>query len=107
MTKSEQFTLEESQPQATLQSVASSKYVSVMGLDVTANQAEVSDNETFQPEFVAATSKWVLRTVQDKYVSLGAGGGLQAGEVTAAAAAPTEALGGRGRGCHRATHSIG
>ena len=90
VTKSEQFTLEESQPQATLQSVASSKYVSVMGLDVTANQAEVSDNETFQLEFVAATCKWVLRTVQDKYVSLGAGGGLQAGEVTAAAAAPLE-----------------
>lgn len=90
VTKSEQFTLEDSQPQATLQSVASSKYVSVMGLDVTANQAEVSDNETFQLEFVAATSKWVLRTVQDKYVSLGAGGGLQAGEVSAAAGAPLE-----------------
>ena len=36
-------------------------------MDVTANQAEISDNETFQLEFQADSSKWNFRTLQDKY----------------------------------------
>ena len=36
-------------------------------MDVTANQDEISDNETFQLEFQADAAKWNFRTLQDKY----------------------------------------
>ena len=36
-------------------------------MDVTANQDEISDNETFQLEFQADSAKWNFRTLQDKY----------------------------------------
>ena len=36
-------------------------------MDVTANQDEISDNETFQLEFQADSGKWNFRTLQDKY----------------------------------------
>ena len=47
---------------------------------MTANQEEISDHETFQLEFDAAEKRWYLRTMQDKYFTLGAGGGIQANE---------------------------
>ena len=47
---------------------------------MTANQEEISDHETFQLEFDAAEKRWYLRTMQDKYFTLGAGGGVQANE---------------------------
>ena len=50
------------------------------GVDVTANQEEISDHETFQLEFDAPTTRWYIRTMQDKYFTLQAGGGVQGGE---------------------------
>ena len=45
---------------------------------MTANQEEISDHETFQMEFDGGSGKWYLRTMQDKYFAVGAGGGVQA-----------------------------
>ena len=50
------------------------------GMDVTANQEEISDHETFQLELESRTGKWYLRTMQDRYFSLAPGGGIQAAE---------------------------
>ncbi len=47
---------------------------------MTANQEEISDHETFQLEYESSVSRWYIRTMQDKYFSLGAGGGIQANE---------------------------
>lgn len=48
------------------------------GVDVTANQDEISDNEKYQLEHDVATGRWYIRTMQDKYWTLEAGGGIQA-----------------------------
>ena len=45
---------------------------------MTANQEEISDHETFQMEFDGESGGWYLRTMQDKYFCVGAGGGVQA-----------------------------
>lgn len=47
---------------------------------MTANQDEISDHETFQLEYDPSTGRWYMRTMQDKYFTLGAGGGIQASE---------------------------
>ena len=52
----------------------------IPGVDVTANQEEISDHETFQLEYDPTVQRWYLRTMQDKYFTLGAGGGIQANE---------------------------
>ena len=39
----------------------------VAGVDVTANQEEISNHETFQLEFEPKAGKWAIRTMQDKY----------------------------------------
>ena len=49
-------------------------------MDVTANQDEISDDETFQLEFEPSTKRWYMRTMKDKYFTLQAGGGVQANE---------------------------
>ena len=36
-------------------------------MDVTANQEEISNHETFQLEFDPKAAKWAIRTMQDKY----------------------------------------
>lgn len=48
------------------------------GVDVTANQDEISSHETFQLEFDWGTRRWYIRTMQDRYWTLEAGGGIQA-----------------------------
>jgi fascin 1/2 len=50
----------------------------VSGVDVTANQDEISDHETFQLEFDVSTKRWYIRTMQDRYWTLETGGGIQA-----------------------------
>ena len=49
-------------------------------MDVTANQDEISDDETFQLEFEPSTKRWYMRTMKDKYFTLQPGGGVQANE---------------------------
>ena len=49
-------------------------------MDVTANQDEISDHETFQLEFESSTKRWYMRTMKDKYFTLQPGGGVQANE---------------------------
>ncbi len=52
----------------------------LIGVDVTANQEEISDHETFQLEYDMVSSRWYIRTMQDKYFTLQPGGGIQANE---------------------------
>jgi len=81
VTKDELFSLEDSLPQASFVAAANSRYVSVkQGMDVTANQEEISDHETFQLEHEPSSGKWYMRTMQDKYFTLGPTGGIQASE---------------------------
>ncbi|XP_012284421.1 protein singed [Orussus abietinus] len=81
VTRDELFSLEESLPQASFVAALNQRYVSVkQGVDVTANQDEISGHETFQLEFDRATKRWYVRTMQDRYWSLEAGGGIQASE---------------------------
>ena len=44
-----------------------SNNVFLTGVDVTANQEEISNHETFQLEFEAKAGKWAIRNMQDKY----------------------------------------
>ncbi|KAK9721423.1 Fascin domain [Popillia japonica] len=79
VTKDELFSLEDSLPQASFVAALNSRYVSVkQGVDVTANQDEISDHEMFQLEFDWSTKRWYIRTMQDKYWTLETGGGIQA-----------------------------
>ncbi|XP_017757954.1 PREDICTED: protein singed [Eufriesea mexicana] len=81
VTRDELFSLEESLPQASFVAALNHRYVSVkQGVDVTANQDEISGHETFQLEFDRVTKRWYVRTMQDRYWSLEAGGGIQASE---------------------------
>ena len=54
--------------------------LTLIGVDVTANQEEISDHETFQMEYDGTSKRWYLRTMQDKYFTLQVGGGVQANE---------------------------
>lgn len=79
VTRDELFSLEDSLPQASFIAALNTKYVSVkQGVDVTANQDEIGENETFQLEFDWSAHRWALRTTQDRYWCLSTGGGIQA-----------------------------
>lgn len=79
VTRDELFSLEDSLPQASFVAALNNKYVSVkQGVDVTANQDEIGENETFQLEFDWSAHRWGLRTTQDRYWCLSTGGGIQA-----------------------------
>lgn len=101
VTRDELFSLEDSLPQASFVAALNNKYVSVkQGVDVTANQDEIGDNETFQLEYDWSAHRWALRTTQvssvwslgygsnltwftfryfqDRYWCLSTGGGIQA-----------------------------
>jgi len=88
VTKDELFSLEDSLPQASFISVPNQRYVSIkQGVDVTANQEDISNDETFQLEWEPASGGWYIRTMQDKYFSLQAGGGVQASDTKKSPAA--------------------
>ncbi|CAH0564572.1 unnamed protein product [Brassicogethes aeneus] len=79
VTRDELFSLEDSLPQASFVAALNSRFVSVkQGVDVTANQDEISDHETFQLEYDWSTKRWYIRTMQDKYWTLETTGGIQA-----------------------------
>ncbi|XP_021950960.1 protein singed isoform X2 [Folsomia candida] len=81
VTKDELFVLEDSVPQGAFVAKLNGRYVSTkQGVDVTANQDEISSFETFQLEFEPKSKKWYVRTMQDKYWTVvEATGGIQAG----------------------------
>merc|ERR1712061_599808 len=82
VSKDELFSLEDSSPQASFVAASNTRYVSVkQGVDVTANQEEISDHETFQLEYDVMSKRWYMRTMQDKYFTQQPGGGIQANEV--------------------------
>ena len=41
-----------------------------VGVDVSANQGERTDSETFQLEYEKKSKKWRIRTCEDKFFSL-------------------------------------
>ena len=47
------------------------------GVDLTANQDELSDKETFQMEFDKTGKKWRFRTCENKYWSLESANGIR------------------------------
>lgn len=65
VTRDELFSLEDSLPQASFVAALNLKYVSVkQGVDVTANQDEIGQDETFQLEYDWSARRWALRTTQ-------------------------------------------
>lgn len=81
VTKDELFTLEDSLAQAVFVAMMNGRHVSVkQGVDVTANQEEISDHETFQLEYDAGTGRWYIRTMGDRYWTLETAGGIQASQ---------------------------
>nr|AUR53645.1 protein singed [Octopus vulgaris] len=79
ITKDELFTIEDSHPQVTFTS-HTGRIVSIkQGVDVSANQEEVTDRETFQLEFDKNSKKWAIRTVDNTYWAVASGtSGIQA-----------------------------
>merc|ERR1712156_577782 len=78
VTKDELFSLEDSLPQASFVAASNTRYVSVkQGVDVTANQEEISDHETFQLEYDDMSKRWYIRTMQDKYFTHAQVSGLE------------------------------
>lgn len=78
VTKDELFTFDPNHAQVSL--VAhNGKLVSVkQGLDVSANQIELADTETFQLEEDSVNEKWTFRTNSNKYWKLENNNGIQA-----------------------------
>merc|ERR1712226_1174451 len=77
VSKDELFTLEDSHPQVFFTAHNGKKVSTKQGVDLTANQDEVSDKETFQVEYDRKTQKWRVRTSNDKYWSLEHASGIQ------------------------------
>jgi fascin 1/2 len=76
-TKDELFTLEDSHPQVFITAHNGKKVSIKQGIDLTANQDELSDRETFQCEYDKQSNQWRFRTTDNKYWSLESASGIQ------------------------------
>ena len=68
-------------PHLSIFSINNLPFIFFSGVDVTANQEEISDHETFQLEYDDMSKRWYIRTMQDKYFTQKPGGGIQANEI--------------------------
>ncbi|OWF52748.1 protein singed-like [Mizuhopecten yessoensis] len=79
VTKDELFSIEDSHPQVLFISEAGKMASIKQGVDISANQTEESETETFQTEYLPELNKWAIRTCKATYWAVvNPGSGIQA-----------------------------
>lgn len=77
VTKDELFIFESNHAQVSLVAHNGKLVSTKQGLDVSANQIELANTETFQLEQDASNEKWAFRTNANKYWKLESNNGIQ------------------------------